>query len=206
MKNRHAPGQYLPVVITSTHLLKWADQDPLYLPFRVMGRDREMSFVVVKVGGGKGRRPFYVSHPDFDVAAFPLELPAAMKSQFAFKFLDEKDLGNGDVRAGQNVSFLGFPEGFAGTSDLFPVLRQGCVASYDPRMSAAPLFLVNGDVYPGDSGAPVFNASKTGKLRLVGMVIQRVTIREGERSSIALAVDGSVVRETLDQLAGRAKY
>lgn len=96
--------------------------------------------------------------------------------------------------------------GLSGTPDLFPALRLGRIASYDPSMYAARRFLINGDVYPGDSGAPVFMALQNGDPKLVGMVIQRLAIYENERSPIALAVDVSVIRETLALLAHRMVY
>lgn len=201
MKDRRSPGRYLPVVVTSTHTLEAADKDPLFIPLRLIGADGKLSFATIKIGGDKGKQPFYVTHPVLDVAAFPLPLPPDNGQALALRLLEEKNLLKGSFRAGENVSFLGFPEGLPGTPDLFPVLRGGRIASYDPRMFAARLFLINGDVYPGDSGAPVFTASRKGNPQLVGMVIQRIEIYEGERSPIALAVDVGIIRETLELLA-----
>lgn len=205
VKIRAETNCYWPVVITTKHMLQHIGEQPFYVPLRMIESDGTFSFLAVRIVG-KRNRPFYVSHPNFDVAAFPLPLPSGLESKWHFKFLEERALTPGKSRVGENVMFLGFPEGLPGTPDLFPVLRAGRLASYDPEHSADRIFLVNADVYPGDSGAPIFVASKRGKPNLIGMVIERVELREGERSPIALAVDADVIRETLDMLIQREGF
>jgi hypothetical protein len=63
--------------------------------------------------------------------------------------------------------------------------------------------LINGDVYPGDSGGPVFRVTKNGRPKVVGMVVERLSIEPQERFPLALAVDAKAIRETLQLLAAR---
>ena len=203
VRDPHLPGRYRPVVVTSTHVLKAAGNDPLSIPLRMIGAHGQVFFALVEVGGADKTPPYYVCHPTQDVAAFLLPVPTDLEPLLVVRLLEENHLAGGDSRAGDAVAFLGFPEGLPGSPDLFPVLREGCVASYDPNQLAARLFLINSDVYPGDSGAPVFRVSPKGKPKVVGMVVERLEIREGERSPLALAVDGGVIRETLQLLANR---
>jgi V8-like Glu-specific endopeptidase len=58
-------------------------------------------------------------------------------------------------------------------------------------------FLINSDVYPGDSGAPVFVNNTGSRPDLVGMIIQRVSPKASDFSHFAVAVDADVIRETL---------
>jgi hypothetical protein len=100
-----------------------------------------------------------------------------------------------------DVSFLGYPEVLPGTDGAFPVLRAGKVASYSPgKLTESGKFIINADVYPGDSGAPVF-ATRAGKPEIVGMIIQRIGNASQDFSHLAVAVDSASIRETLDLLA-----
>lgn len=202
-ESRRNPGRFLPVVVTSTHVLKAAGKDPFVVPLRMVGVDGQTQFVLVQVGGGKQKPPFYVSHPTLDVAAFPLPVPMDLESEVFLRLLEEENLADGSFRVGDPVAFLGFPEGLPGSPDFFPILRQGGVASYDPNRLATRFFLINADVYPGDSGAPVFRTSPKGRPRVVGMVVERLEVQKGERSPLALAVDVAGVRETVSLLVDR---
>jgi hypothetical protein len=107
-------------------------------------------------------RPVLRQASSLDLAAFPLQLPESVRAQVSMPtFLKESSIGSGlnSLRSGSEVFFLGFPDVLPGTPGAFPVLRSGRVASYPvrERMSEG-LFLIDADVYPGDSGAPVFVA------------------------------------------------
>jgi hypothetical protein len=152
-----------------------------------------------------GKKPFYVRHPSCDLAAFYLQLPAEFEGLADLpSYLDASMLARagGEVRSGVPVSFVGYPSVLPGTDGSFPVLRSGRIASYPV---GAPLshgcFLINSDVYPGDSGAPVFIADEGPRPHLAGMVIQRISRDERTNSQLAVAVDADKIRETLDLLA-----
>jgi hypothetical protein len=88
---------------------------------------------------------------------------------------------------------------------MFPVLRTGMVASLDQSLLGLRSFLINGDVYPGDSGAPVFRTSRRGRPDVVGMVIERLGLGQRSRFPLALAVDARAIRETLQLLSERER-
>ena len=108
-----------------------------------------------------------------------------------------------EPRAGDEVTFVGFPEGQGTSLGMFPVLRAGKVASFDQSLLGLRSFLINGDVYPGDSGAPVFRASRSGRPGVVGMVIERLGFERRNPFPLALAVDARAIRETLRLLSER---
>ena len=65
--------------------------------------------------------------------------------------------------------------------------------------------MINTNVYPGDSGGPVFAADNHGTPRLIGMVTQRVGRDPRAAVPIAVAVDASAIRETLQLLGKRER-
>lgn len=204
-KDAREPGGVLPVVFTSVHVLDTVGRGPLIIGIRKLDENGEaqVAMLAFNPSGAQGKERFYVRHPQHDLAAFALHLPdeLAERAQLS-SFLDERMLAHDGkrLRSGVEVSFLGYPEVLPGTEGAFPVLRSGRVASYPVGTSQAHgRFLINADVYPGDSGAPVF-VTQGGRPRLVGMITQRISPDARNFSHLAVAVDAQVIRETLDLL------
>ena len=199
-------GSRAPVMLTSSHVLDTLGEAPLLLVLR--SRDAQGTVepvLLVLVQPSSTAKMFHVRHPRHDIAAFPLHLPSEL-AEFADldSFLTEDGLGQTKriLRSGMEVAFLGYPDVLPGTAGAFPVLRSGRVASYPIGAAQADgAYLINADVYPGDSGAPVILAGRDGPPRLVGMVIRRVGPEAQSFSHLAIAVDSDVIRETLQLLA-----
>ena len=204
MKDRGAPGGVVPVMVTSTHLVKTAGRGAIYMPLRGFDAEGNLSVTVLEVVPAKNGPPFYVRHPRLDVAAFKVRFPEYFPTPLLLALLEERNLeSQNEPRAGEEVTFVGFPEGQGTSLGMFPVLRAGKVASFDQSLLGLRSFLVNGDVYPGDSGAPVFRASQTGRPSVVGMVVERLGFGRRSPFPLALAVDSRAIRETLRLLAER---
>lgn len=200
------------VVLTSTHVLDSAGSGPVVISLRLPDDGADgvrvvmLGFVPPKARGGQS---FYVRHPRHDLAAFSLHIPA----EFSWLLRTRSVLTPRSIlrkasllHAGDEVGFLGYPEVLPGTSGGFPVLRGGRVASYPVGLAQARgPFLINADVYPGDSGAPVFLAARGGRPRLAGVVIQRIGATSASFSHLAVAVDADAIRETLDLLVAGQK-
>ncbi len=203
-KDARRPGVVVPVIVTAGHLLDSVGKGPLVMAVRVPVASGEPKVAVIQVTPRRSGARLYVRHPRQDVGAFEPNLPMEATSLILSSYLNEKSLadGAGALRVGDEVSFLGFPDVVPGTSGGFPVLRSGKVASYpETQLRAEGAFLINADVYPGDSGAPVFASRHGGAPVLLGMVIQRVGRNERAFSHFAIAVDAKAIRETLDLLA-----
>lgn len=202
-----SPGA-APIIVTSVHVLATMGRGPLMLGTRVPDARGEPEVAILRLHPERGRRHEYVRHPRQDVAAFALELSGEVSDLLSIgSYLDERSIasGPGSLRAGAEVSFLGYPEVLPGTAGAFPILRTGSVASYPLGTSAADgLFVVNADVYPGDSGAPVFVTGSSGRPRLVGMIVRRIGTDEGKFSHMAIAVEASAIRDTVRLAQGRA--
>lgn len=207
-RDASAPGGVMPVVVTSMHVLKTTGRGPLAMAVRVPGADGTPEVVVVRMQPQRGRERFYARHPQHDVAAFAMEIPAQIAGLVKMpSFLDESALADGSdaLRAGAEVFFLGYPDVMPGTEGAFPVLRSGRVASYPVGpQHAKGYFLINADVYPGDSGAPVFAAGRGGRPVLVGMILRRVGADGRAFSHLAIAIETSAIRETLKLLSSQA--
>ncbi|HEY1082735.1 MAG TPA: serine protease [Prosthecobacter sp.] len=195
------------VVFTSTHVLESIGDGPVVVSLRVRdegsgeARVVMLGFVPPKA---RGKNVFYVRHPRHDLAAFSLHIPP----EHSWLLKTHSCLRTGSIlrkgrllRTGDEVSFLGYPEVLPGTGGAFPILRSGRVASYPVGTSqSGGRFLINADVYPGDSGAPVFLAAEKRLLRLAGMIIQRIGPTSTSFSHLAVAVDADAIRETLELL------
>jgi hypothetical protein len=204
MKDRSAPGGVVPVMVTSTHLVKTAGRGAIYMPLRGFDANGNLSVAVLEVVPAKRGKPFYVRHPQLDVAVFKVRFPEQLPLPLLLTLLEEKNLESGnEPHAGEDVTFVGFPEGQGTSLGMFPVLRAGRIASFDQTLLGIRSFLINGDVYPGDSGAPVFRASQTGSPSVVGMVTERLGFARRSPFPLALAVDATAIRETLRLLAER---
>jgi hypothetical protein len=204
MKDRSAPGGVIPVMVTSTHLVKSAGAGAIYMPLRGFDAQGNLSAAILEVVPARNGVPFYVRHPILDVAAFKVRFPSRMRVPLLLTLLEEKNLeSRNEPRAGEEVVFVGFPEGQGTSLGMFPVLRAGRIASLDQSLLGLRSFLINGDVYPGDSGAPVFRASQSGKPSVVGMVTERLGFGRRSPFPLALAVDARAIHETLRLLAER---
>ena len=207
-KDRSAPGGVRPVLVTSAHVLSTAPKGPFYLVCRHQESGQSPLVDILEIDPPSQTAPVFVRHPRYDVAAMEIQLPLELVNEVALpSFLDENAIaeGEGDLHPGDDVSVLGFPSVFPGTKGAFAVLRSARIASY----SAGPpsehrKFMINTNVYSGDSGGPVFRNSRRGRPQLVGILTERIGKKEGS-VPLAVALDASVIAETLELAAARGR-
>jgi hypothetical protein len=210
-RDAKVPGGVVPVIFTSVHVLETVGDGPLIIGIRVPNGSGEtlVSLLAFMPPKSSGKERFYVRHPKYDIAAFSIRLPEELAAKADMRSsMDEKMLAHAgrSLRAGLEVSFLGYPDIYPGTEGAFPILRSGRVASYPAGTSQAHGgFFINADVYPGDSGAPVFVASGGSRPKLVGMITKRIGPTTRSFSHLAVAVDVNTIRETLQLLLASEK-
>lgn len=189
-----------PVLVTSSHLVHSAENGLLFVYLRYVTPDGTAFVMEVPLSAAHPGRTHAI-HPLFDVAAFRIEPPQGMPPDAVLLSVDEKLIDvRQEIRAGQAVTISGFPEGNAGPSGVFAVLRSGWVASFDQTFLEMPFYLVNSAIYPGDSGAPVFVTPERGQPRLVGMVVEHFVDSEERTMPLGVAVDARSIRETISAL------
>lgn len=198
VKAPHARGGFVPVVMTATHLLGTTGRDGVRMPVRVVDADGILIVSTTGPAASKDANAWYVRHPDHDLAVFELPFPEDLPERFLMTLIEEKNLEAGRrPRAGDRVVFAGYPRGRFVSDAAFPILRDGMVASHEQDLFESPVFLINGDVFPGDSGAPVARVARRGGMFVTGVVIQRLDDGDGESLPLAVAVDASAIRDTL---------
>jgi S1-C subfamily serine protease len=218
------PARAAYVFVTAAHVLVEAKSDVAVLHLRKRSGEA-FERLPVKIQIRAGGRPLWTQHPTADVAAMRLKLP-----EDAHLLLAPTDLLASDDRLrqlavgpGEELLVLGFPFGAESSTAGFPILRSGRIASY-PLLPAKEVktFLMDFQVFKGNSGGPVFLMSKLRAgaggtlaagpvLSLVGLVSQEQQFRERieslaeitvrtHRMGLALVVHAHFIRETIDLL------
>jgi S1-C subfamily serine protease len=212
------------VFVTAAHVLAESKSDIAVLHLRKRSSDG-FERLPVKIQIRAGGKPLWTQHPTADVALMRLKLP-----EEAHLLLAPTDLLASDERLrqlavgpGEELLVLGFPFGAESSPSGFPILRSGRIASY-PLLPAREVktFLMDFQVFRGNSGGPVFLMSKQREgsggtlaagpvLSLVGLVSQEQQFRERiqslaeitvrtHRLGLAVVVHAHFIRETIDLL------
>lgn len=161
--------------------------------------------------------------PVFDVAAIRLAYPSNWKDTLDIRSIGVSCIDSSSaVFEGASVYILGFPLGigFVDQGKYSPVYRGGIIAHKDRNEE----FLIDANIFPGNSGGPVFMAShiyepNTGdfdpyiKASMIGIVrayiaysdtafskqTQQPRVMFVENSGLAVVVSSDVILEFLEQ-------
>jgi len=202
------------VLVTADHVFEHMPGDKATIGYRVRDADGSWRYAPQKLTIRKDGKALWAHHANRDVAAIVISAPAAFaRAAIPLNWLASDDtfekyqLGPGD-----EMMILGFPQGLSANSAGFPILRAGRVASYPLGPSAAfPTFLLDYQVFPGNSGGPVYinNAPRRGgdgaaAPCVAGMLTQEV--EQGKESlGIGIVTQARFIRETVALLDGPAK-
>ncbi|MBX7207339.1 MAG: serine protease [Verrucomicrobiaceae bacterium] len=205
-RDRSAPGGSVPVVVTAGHLLDAIGRRPFFIGARMPDAKGDAQVALIEFKPPRDNARFFSRDARHDIGVFELRIPPEFASQVSMpSFLSDAMRTGRRLRAGEEVSFVGFPEVLPEMEGAFPILRTGRVASYPVGVAAAEgVFVINADVYPGDSGAPVFVTGRAGRPELAGMIIRRVGSDQKAFSHLAIAVDARAVYEAVNSLAAKS--
>lgn len=152
------PSRAAYVLVTAAHVLAEAKADAAVLHFRRKVGDRFERLPVPLAIRAAGK-PLWVQHPTADVAAIRIRVPEGAHVVLALTDLlaTDETLRQLAVGPGEELLVLGFPFGAESSSAGFPILRSGRIASY-PLLPTKEVktFLMDFQVFPGNSGGPVF--------------------------------------------------
>jgi hypothetical protein len=218
--NDPAPdGEPRTVLVTANHVFDRMTGPKAHIGYRVQGSDGAWRFdpkpIVIRAGRAA---PLWAHLPLRDVAAIVVSAPPAFaKAAIPLAWLAGGDtFEQYDIRPGDEMMVLGYPQGLSADSAGFPILRSGRVASrIDAPSAAAPTFLLDFRVFPGNSGGPVYisdaNRRVPGEAQpkdaefITGMLTQQVELNN-ERLEIGIVTDAAFIRDTIALLdePGRA--
>ena len=200
-------GRPRTVLVTANHVFKKMPGPFATIGFRVENADGSWQYDPEPLQIRDGAKELWARLPARDIAVIAIDAPP----QFAKAALPQTWLASDDaftkyaIRPGDEMLALGFPEGLASNAAGFPILRSGRVASYPLAPSSAfPTFLLDFNVFPGNSGGPIYMSdhSRPGGESvqfIAGMLTQEVEL-DSQYLGIGVVTDAIFIREALGLL------
>jgi V8-like Glu-specific endopeptidase len=202
-------GKPRTILVTANHVFRKMPGPIATIGFRIENADGSWKYDPEPLKIRDGDKELWIHHPNRDVAVIEIKAPPA----FVKAAIPEGWLANDDtfskegLAPGDEMLALGVPEGLSANAAGFPILRSGRVASFPLAPSAAfPTFLLDFNVFPGNSGGPVYvdtaphgpapADSKTQGGFIAGMLTQQVELNS-QNLSIGIVTDAKFVREAL---------
>lgn len=221
-----APGQPQSVLVTTAHSFEQMKTDSIRLTVRKPAANESFEKQEVEIPIRREGKPLWTKHPEQDVAALDVALPAEIvpTSLPVSLLASDESLKQYDVQPGDLLRCVGFPHAaqFEANAAGFPVVRIGCLASFPILPTRqTKTFLADINAFEGDSGAAVYlddphgltsGDPQAGPARLIlGMVVGQILIDEKfaniyqsgqfrHRMALAVVVHASAIRETIELL------
>ena len=204
-------GRPRTVLITADHVFEGMPGDEATIGWRVKASDGTWTYAPQKIPIRVKGKPLWTRNPTRDVAALTISAPPEFaRAAIPLTWLAGDDaLAKNELAPGEEMLTLGFPQGLSSNAAGFPILRSGRVASYPIGPStASPTFLLDFQVFPGNSGGPVWleEPSEDGPRLIAGILTQQV--QKGDQFlGIGIVTQTQFVRDTLallDEPAGAA--
>ncbi len=195
------------ILITAHHVFANMPNDKAKVGFRAQDPEGGWRYapVNVRIRDAEGG-PLWTRHPTQDVAAIELPEGVTTAALPTTQLPGERALEILGVQPGTEMMTLGFPYGLSANTAGFPILRSGRVASY-PLSPADryPTYLVDFDVFGGNSGGPVYalapGASRaTPQVVITGLLTQQIKLDE-QRLSIGNVTQADFITETISLMA-----
>jgi hypothetical protein len=202
-------GRPRTVLVTANHVFKKMPGAVATVGFRVENADGSWRYDPEPLQIRDGAKELWARLPERDIAVIAIEAPP----QFAKAALPQTWLATDDaftryaIKPGDEMLALGFPEGLASNAAGFPILRSGRVASYPLAPSSAfPTFLLDFNVFPGNSGGPIYMSDRSrqrpgpgggeGVQFIAGMLTQEVEL-DSKYLGIGVVTDAKFIREAI---------
>lgn len=197
------------ILVSANHVFGRMPGDKMRVGFRNWSPDHGWKYAPaqVRIRGAAGE-PLWTRHPTQDIAALRLPNGVITAAIPISELPGERALEKLQVQPGDEMMVLGFPRGIAANDAGFPILRSGKVASY-PLSPADryPTYLVDFDVFAGNSGGPVYIRGSNSRLAatvvITGMLTQQIKYRE-QRLAIGNVTQADFISETVSLTEGGA--
>ncbi len=148
------------ILVTAGHVLDSIKGEMAWIDFRIQVADTfQILSYPIKIRNKKLN--FYKRHPKADVAAMYITLPKMYQDTNVILMQSylctDADIENWRILPGTKLKCLGYPHCIGIGNGLFPILRNGEIASYPLIPSSKyPVFYFDFEIYPGNSGGPVY--------------------------------------------------
>ena len=224
--SKKIPEKSYYVLITATHVLKNMKGDKATLFLRKKTND-SFKKIPLLIPIRKGNKDLWARHPEVDVSAMYVALPKDIDiALLSIDMLADDDIFRKyEIHPGDELLCLGYPFSAEANPAGFPILRSGKIASFPIIPSKkTKFFLFDFEIFPGNSGGPVyFVQSGTGRRYggkthlggtiqfIAGLVSQQHIVSEKIKSlyeeqlkkyplALAKVVHASFIRETINLL------
>ena len=198
------------VLVTADHVFEAMPSDQAMIGYRVKGADGAWTFAPAPFAIRAGGKPLWKRDPKRDVAAIAISAPPEFaRAAIPLAWLGgDNTLVKYQLSPGEEMMTLGFPQGLSANPAGFPILRSGRVASYPLGPSTAyPTFLLDFQVFPGNSGGPVWldeTGDGGGHEVIAGLLTQQVQ-RGAQNLGIGIVTQAQFIRDTLALLDSPTK-
>jgi len=199
------------VLVTANHVFEKMPGDKATIGYRIENADGSWRYAPETITIRKSGKALWTHHAKRDVAAISITAPPAFaKAAIPMNWLAADDTFNKySFGPGDELMALGFPQGLSSNAAGFPILRSGRVASYPLTPTAAfPTFLLDFNVFPGNSGGPVYTAGNLHRRDgapdeaqpfVAGILTQEVELNS-QTLQIGIVTQARYIRETLGLL------
>lgn len=204
------------LLVTAAHAFAKMDGEEATLVLRKRTADGTWEAAPTKIRIRQDGKPAWHKHPKQDVAVLTLTAPnnATIDSLPLDSLATAEDWKTDPPQPGWLVRCVGFPHAaqFKPSAAGFPLTRLGCIASFPlQRYEKHPTFLVDYNVFEGDSGGLVYAEEFGGSAKIIGLVHgqhflderYKLVYQEGKirkRLGLAIIVNSQAILETINGL------
>jgi len=167
--SREVEGKFISFIITNKHVINNSTKGKILFHIKKLGDESVVLGKSVTISFDNFEN-LWEKHPDDDIDIAALIITNQIREEVKQKYNAElfyiripesiiptEDTLKDTIDAIEDILFIGYPTGIYDKKNLIPIARKGITATpifidYDGK----PQFLIDGAVFPGSSGSPVF--------------------------------------------------
>ena len=150
-------------LVTAKHVFQnvhnhWAPSR-LQLRFSWFDEKPASQYFGVRITLKQGEKQYWIPHPNpkVDLACLPLSFTTKQTGRKILPKVRFEDFGTTkEIYEGAPLMLLGYPEAVGPDMAARALVRQGLVSWVSPTKPKSALFYIDGHIFPGSSGGPVF--------------------------------------------------